>query len=87
VVTEVAAAAYSGHLAVRSSFPPVVMMLAVGYDYDSVPQVWFRRKSWKKYIDILKYGENCKYPSNYPRKFCSAVGIVELTSLRYVLWR
>jgi hypothetical protein len=39
------------------------MPLAVG-DYDSVPHVWFRGKSLKKYINDLKYGEISKYPSN-----------------------
>jgi len=86
VVTEVAtaAAAYSGHLGVRSSSPPVSMMLAVGCDYDSVPQVWFREKSWKKFIRILKHGQNSKYPSNFPRNFCPAVGIIGLISLRFL---
>lgn len=49
-----AVAAYSGHMGVRSSFPAVSTALAVGYDYESVPQVWFRGKSWEKYINFLK---------------------------------
>jgi len=91
VVTEAAAAAapasYSGHLGVRSSFPPVSMMLAVGCDYDSVPHVWFREKSWKRYMNILKHGQNSKYPSNYPRNFCPAMGSIGSFSLRFLLWR
>jgi hypothetical protein len=60
------------------------MPLAVG-DYDSFPHVWFRGKSWKKYVNVLKYGENSKYPSNYPKNFCPAVGSIGSFSLRYVL--
>ena len=71
VAAAAAAAAYSGRLGVRSSFPPVTMTLAVGCDCDndSVPQVCFRGKSWKKYIHILKYGENSKYPRIIPGIF------------------
>lgn len=82
-VTEGAAAVAAYLVQVRSRIHPVTMTLTIGSDYDNVRLPRFRDKSWNNHIKILKYEENFKYPANFLRNFCPAVGSIVLIPLRY----